>query len=157
MIRVLFVCMGNICRSPLAEGVFRHLAEDSGLSDRFDVDSAGTYGYHSDQGADRRATQTAHHHGIDIRPHRARAVEPSDFEEFDYIYVMDRQNYADLMLLCPREHKGKVSRLLSAAPQLGIDEVPDPYYGRGDGFEEVFAMIEASCRAVLEDLRERHC
>jgi len=156
MTRLLFVCLGNICRSPLAAGVFRQLVEDNGLTALFEVDSAGTYGYHAGQHADLRAQKTAHRHGVDLRPHRARAVEAADFEEFDYIYAMDRSNYADLMDICPRGRETKVSLLLKAAPQLGIDEVPDPYYGVGNGFEQVFSMIDASCRALLEALRRRH-
>lgn len=155
MTRVLFVCLGNICRSPLAEGVFRRVASEAGLDGVFEVASAGTYAYHRGQGADRRAVSTALAHGVDLRAHRARPVDAGDFETFDHIVAMDRQNQADLLEICPRAHRGKVSLLLEHAPELGLDEVPDPYYGGADGFEHVFTMIERSCRSLLENLRPR--
>lgn len=145
MIRVLFVCMGNICRSPMAEGTFRHAVSKQGLDASFEIDSAGTIGYHAGSPPDKRAQATAKANGIDISAQRSRKVEDRDFEHYDYILVMDDQNYADITERCPEEHKGKVTMFLSHAPHLPIDEMPDPYYGHGNDFDMCFsAAIDAS-------------
>ncbi len=153
MIRVLFVCLGNICRSPTAHGVFVSLIDEAGLRDRIDADSAGTYGHHGGAGADRRAVETARLHGVDLSAHRAQPVVRSHFSEYDHIFAMDRQNYADLLELCPAGAEHKIEMFLALAPHLGIDEVPDPYYGGASGFDKVYEMIHEASLALVDRLR----
>lgn len=141
-IKVLFVCMGNICRSPTAEGVFTHLVEQQGTRDRFMIDSAGTHAYHVGEQPDTRAQQTARQRGIDLSYIRARKFARSDFEEFDHILAMDYDNYAILLDACPSEHKGKVRLFLEYAPEREERDVPDPYYGGQNGFDHVFDLVE---------------
>ncbi len=141
-IKVLFVCMGNICRSPTAEGVFNHLLTKLGTKDRFHVDSAGTHAYHVGEPADARAQQTARGRGVDLSYIRARKFTPNDFEEFDYILAMDTDNYTILQNACPSEHLHKVKRFLEYAPQREELDVPDPYYGGQRGFDHVFNLVE---------------
>ena len=150
---VLFVCLGNICRSPLAEGVFRHLAQQEGLEDRFEIDSAGTGAWHVGERADARSALVAELHGIALDS-RARQVKPDDFERFDYIIAMDRDNLRTLERM--REANGSSARielLRAYEPERDGDEVPDPYYGGSSGFENVFQMVKRSCRGLLEQLR----
>ena len=154
-ISVLFVCLGNICRSPMAEGVFRHLLDQEGLSDRFRVDSAGTGRWHVGESPDPRAVRTAAAHGVTLEG-RARQSRREDFRQFDYIVAMDRSNLADL-----RRHRdgvgGDASLLLLREfdPKGGAEaEVPDPYYGGTSGFEDVFAIVERSCRGLLNHILE---
>ena len=154
-LRVLFVCMGNICRSPTAHGVFRRLVEDSGLAARIHIDSAGTHAYHIGEQPDQRARQTALERGIDISDLRARAVETADFERFDYILAMDLDNHRHLARLCPPSHAPKLRLFMEFAPDLRIREVPDPYYGGQRGFEQVFDMLEAAARGLLSELSAR--
>lgn len=154
-IRVLFVCMGNICRSPTAHGVFRHLVTERRLHDRIEIDSAGTHAYHSGEPPDRRAQSTATQRGIDLSDLRARAVNALDFEKFDYILAMDRENYSSLVSQCPEHAKAKLHLFLSYAPQLNRQEVPDPYYGGVKGFESVFDMVEHAARGLLDDIEKR--
>jgi len=156
MVRVLFVCMGNICRSPTAEGVFRKLVVDAGLEDIVQTDSAGTHAYHVGESPDSRAQLTAQGRGIDLSAIRARRVLTQDFEVFDYVLAMDRDNYEILSELAPSEHVHKLRLFMEFAPELGTQEVPDPYYGGPRGFEKVFDMVEAAARGLLADLRERH-
>src|SRR3954471_23362395 len=144
--RVLFVCMGNICRSPTAEGVLRRLVREEGLEDRVEIDSAGTGGWHAGAPPDERATEAARRRGLDLAG-AARQVEPADFERFDLILAMDRDNLAELRRLAPDdEARGKL-RLL-----LGDRDVPDPYYGGERGFEDVLDLVEAGCRDLLAEL-----
>jgi len=150
---VLFVCMGNICRSPTAEGVFRTLVEREGAAEYFYIDSAGTHAYHVDKPPDPRAQRAALGRGIDISSLRARQIEISDFEAFDHILVMDQENYDTLMFVCPRRHSQKVRFFLDFAPQLKNREVPDPYYGGDQGFERVLDMIEAASLGFLASVR----
>ncbi len=149
-IKVLFVCMGNICRSPTAEAVFTELVKTQNLSDKFVIDSAGTHAYHLGEPADYRAQETAKNHAVDLSNLRARKVIFADFEDYDYLLAMDADNYAILMRACVPKYQDKIHYWLDYAPELGIKEVPDPYYN--DGFEVVFAMITAAATGFLEHL-----
>ena len=140
-IKVLFVCMGNICRSPTAEGVFTKLTEDMGTRDRFLIDSAGTHAYNVGEEPDSRAQQTAKQRGIDLSYIRARKFSQADFEEFDYILAMDTSNYEILINACPDAYKHKVKMFLDYAPQREESDVPDPYYGGQNGFNHVFDLV----------------
>ena len=145
--RVLFVCMGNICRSPTAEGVLRRLVREEGLEDRIEIDSAGTGGWHAGSPPDERATDAAARRGIELAG-AARQVEAADFERFDLLIAMDRENLAELRRLAPDdEARGKL-RLL-----LGDRDVPDPYYGGARGFEDVLDLVEEACEELLDELR----
>ncbi len=147
--RVLFVCMGNICRSPLAEEVCRTLAARSGLAGAIKVDSAGTHGYHVGEAPDARAQRVAARRGYDLSRLRARQVVPEDFERFDRIFAMDRANLAALRRICPPARHDRLSLLLDCVPALAGTEVPDPYYGNEAGFEHVLELCEAAVRALL--------
>jgi protein-tyrosine phosphatase len=149
--KVLFVCMGNICRSPTAEGVFRHIASEAGLIDRLTVDSAGTHAYHTGEPPDRRARVAAERRGYSLDQIRARRVRDSDFEEFDLILAMDRDNLANLKAASEDTHHGKIRLFLdySSGPE---DEVPDPYYGGVVGFERVLDLIEEASRRLAADI-----
>lgn len=154
-IRVLMVCMGNICRSPTAEGVFRSVIEQAGLQDQVEVDSAGTHAYHIGESPDGRSQQAAVRRGYDLSAQRARRVTAQDFEEFDYVLAMDSDNYHGLERLCAPEHRHKLYRFLEFAPELGVQDVPDPYYGGGSGFEGVLDLVEAASMGLLEELRSK--
>jgi protein-tyrosine phosphatase len=156
MVKVLFVCMGNICRSPTAQGVFAHLVNSEELSDAIEVDSAGTYAYHVGEPPDERARATAMKRGVDLGGQRARRVAESDFQEFDYVLAMDRDNYDKLLSICPPDHADKLRLFLEYAPELGMQEVPDPYYGGVTGFERVLDLIEQASHGLLVDIREQH-
>ena len=150
---VLFVCRGNICRSPLAEGVFRHLVEQEGLADRFDIDSAGTGAWHVGERADARATLGAEQHGIELDS-RARQVVLEDFERFDYIIAMDHDNLRSLQRMSDANGSGaRVELLRMYEEERDGDEVPDPYYGGSSGFEKVFKMVKRSCKGLLNQLQ----
>jgi len=155
-VNVLFVCMGNICRSPTAQGVFERLLAEANLSELVGTDSAGTHAYHVGEPPDKRATAAAARRGVDLTRQRARRVAPEDFEGFDYVLVMDRSNYDDLLALSPPEHAAKLRLFLEFAPGLGIDEVPDPYYGGVTGFERVLDLIEEAADGLLADIRQQH-
>jgi protein-tyrosine phosphatase len=149
-VRVLFVCMGNICRSPMAEAVFLELLRRRGLESRFEVDSAGTGGWHAGERADPRTLATLTRHGIDYSG-RARQVRPHDFDHYDYILAMDDQNLIDLrawQAFAPDQ----VSLLLSWDPSAPRADVPDPYYGGPDGFEMIYALITSACEAFLDQV-----
>lgn len=153
-ISVLFVCMGNICRSPTAEGVFRKLIEEEGLVDHIHIDSAGTHAYHIGKSPDERAQRAAQSRGIDLSGLRARQVENSDFHEFDRILVMDRDNFDALRFVCPPSQQHKLALFLDHAPGQRVREVPDPYYGGAQGFEQVLDLVEEAARGLLDELRE---
>lgn len=155
-IHVLMVCMGNICRSPLAHGLFEALVEQERLTDVILVDSAGTHAYHVGEPPDPRSQQTATRHGVDLSRQRARRVAQEDFERFDYILAMDHDNYHNLISCAPEEHQDKVRLFLEFAPQRREREVPDPYYGGPDGFEHVYELVEAAAMGLLADIRGRH-
>ena len=148
--RVLFVCLGNICRSPLAEGVFQHLVDERGLSDEYDVDSAGTGAYHAGEPSDERSQEVARRHGITLTS-VARKVVRSDFTSFDLVVAMDRENLHNLQRACPQEHRDKV-RMMRGWDPAGEGDVPDPYYGGPRGFDTVYEIVDRSCRALLDDL-----
>lgn len=155
-INVLFVCMGNICRSPLAHGQFEELVNKEGLSERIMVDSAGTHAYHVGEPPDPRSQQTALRHGIDLGSQRARRVDLPDFEKFDYILAMDRDNYRILMNSAAADHQHKIHLFLEYAPERSEEEVPDPYYGGPDGFDKVYEMVEAAANGLMADIRLRY-
>ena len=150
-VSVLFVCMGNICRSPTAEGVFRHFVNEAGLADKIDVDSAGTHTYHVGEPPDRRANAAAERRGVSLTDIKARRVADSDFERFDYIIAMDEDNQARLVDQAPDEYRDKVRLFLSYA-SVSETEVPDPYYGGAAGFERVLDLVEEASRGLLETL-----
>lgn len=147
--------MGNICRSPTAEAVFRQVVAESGLEGVVHVDSAGTHGYHVGEPPDRRTIAAAARRGYLLDSLRARRFEPSDFERFDYVIAMDRENLVQLEMHAGAEHRQRVSLFLSFAQGIG-EEVPDPYYGGAAGFERVLDMVEEASRGLLETLRSRH-
>jgi protein-tyrosine phosphatase len=154
-ISVLFVCMGNICRSPTAEAVFRHVVNEAGLADRIRIDSAGTHAYHVGDPPDRRARAVAERRGYSLEHIRARRVEFGDFSEFDYVIAMDCDNRLSLQALAGEELKQKVGLFLRYATGAE-DEVPDPYYGGASGFERVLDLVEEASHAMLKALRARH-
>ena len=145
--------MGNICRSPTAEGVFTHLIEELQLSSHFEIDSAGTHAYHIGEQPDHRSQQAAKAHGIDLSKQRARKVIYADFEDYDYLLAMDNDNYSTLINASPIEYQQKISYFLDYAPELESREVPDPYYGGEYGFEKVLAMIESASQGFLHALK----
>lgn len=150
MIRILFICMGNICRSPMAEGVARGLAERAGVSTILEVDSAGTHACHEGEPADPRARKVAASRGYDLSGLRARRVKAQDFSYFDRILAMDRQNLASLRQSCPAEYQSKLGLFLDCVEGLAVDELPDPYYGSTEGFEKVLDMCEQAAKGVVE-------
>ncbi len=152
-IKVLFVCMGNICRSPTAEGVFVKLIKDRALEASFRVDSAGTHAYHIGEVPDSRSQQAALLRDVKLTHLRARKVVMGDFEDFDYLLAMDDDNYAVLMNACPEQYKAKIHYFLDFAPHLGVREVPDPYYGGSYGFERVLDLIEEASVGFLDSLK----
>lgn len=156
-IAILLVCMGNICRSPTAHGVFRHRLAEAGLLDRILVESAGTHGYHVGRAPDRRALDAARERGYEFDDLRARQIEGTDFDRFDYVLAMDRDNLAILERL---ETGGgghaRIGLFLDYSPDLAGREVPDPYYGAMNGFEEVLDLVEAGADDLLSHLRRRH-
>ena len=152
MTRVLFVCLGNICRSPTAHGVFEARVHQSGLHGHIEVDSCGTGDWHIGHPPDRRAAAEASRRGFPLDHLRARQVRSEDFEYFDYILAMDRQNLADLRAMCPPGFGGHLGLFLPFAPDNPTDEVPDPYYGGEEGFARVFDMVEAASEGLLREI-----
>ncbi len=151
--RILFVCLGNICRSPTAEGVFSAVAAREAPDLLVEVDSAGTAGYHVGQAPDPRTRAAALRRGYDLSSLRARVVEPPDFERFDLILAMDCENLSDLKRRAPRDAQERVRLFLEFAPELGTSDVPDPYYGGSNGFEEVLDLVEAASRGLIRHVR----
>jgi protein-tyrosine phosphatase len=152
MKRVLFVCLGNICRSPTAEGIFRKLVEEAGLEDEFTIDSAGTGDWHAGDLPDRRMRAAAKKRGYTLES-IARQVDRSDFERFDHIIAMDTSNRDDLLELCPPPYHDKISMLRDWDDVRGDPNVPDPYYGGGGDFDTVLDIAERCCRRLLHDLK----
>ncbi|MGM4982675.1 low molecular weight protein-tyrosine-phosphatase [Rhizobium lusitanum] len=146
--RILFVCAGNICRSPLAEGIFRHLATEAGRSLEFEIDSAGIGGWHQGERPDRRSVAVAAGRGIDISSQRARRIASSDFGRFDLILAMDRDNLKNLRKVAHADLHGKL-HLFNALALGSNKDIPDPYYGGRDDFEAVYTMLLAGCSALL--------
>ncbi len=153
-IRVLFCCMGNICRSPMAEGLFRRRVEDAGFGDRILIDSAGTHANFPDSPPDPRAQRAMAELGIDIGELRARAITQGDFERFDLILVMDGQNFDMLRFTCPKQHVHKIARLLDYAPGLKARSLPDPFHSDEKAFLRVREMLVAATAGLLESVRE---
>lgn len=147
--------MGNICRSPTAEGIFAHLVEREGMSAWIDIDSAGTHAYHVGNPPDERAQEAAARRGVDLSAQRARRVGEADFEQFDYLLAMDRSNLSDLMAICPAGQEYKLRLFLEFAPELAEREVPDPYYGGRSGFERVLDLVESASRGLLTEILAR--
>ena len=153
-VSVLFVCMGNICRSPTAEGVFRHIVNEAGLAERFEIDSAGTHAYHTGEPPDRRAMAAAEKRGVSLKNIAARRVVVTDFERFDYVIAMDEGNQQRLMDKAPEEHQSKIHLFLSFSAN-DETEVPDPYYGGAAGFEHVLDLIEMASKDLLKSIDAR--
>jgi protein-tyrosine phosphatase len=150
---VLFVCLGNICRSPLAEGIFRRLVQDAGLSERFEIDSAGTGAWHVGEQPDARASMVARQHGVALEC-TARQITHEDFHRFDYVIAMDRENLRNVRRIADTTGSDAEIRLLREFDhEADGDEVPDPYYGGASGFETVYEMVHRSCATLLERLR----
>ena len=154
MKKILFVCLGNICRSPMAEAVMRRLVEERGLETEFEIDSAGLISYHEGEGADPRMKSHAYRHGYKLT-HISRPVRETDFDEFDYIVSMDDSNWDRLHRLAPTlEAEGKIVRMTDYCRTHVIDHVPDPYYGGADGFELVLDLLEDACEGLYETLKD---
>ena len=153
MTKVLFVCMGNICRSPTAEGVFRHKVEQANLQDKIAIDSAGTHAYHVGNSPDPRAQQAARRRNIDLSKQRARRVSVEDFTKFDYIIAMDDSNKHELLAICPAGYEDRIYLFLDFA-ECEESEVPDPYYGQGRGFEIVLNLVEEAAVGLLDHIRK---
>ncbi len=153
--RVLFVCMGNICRSPMAEGMFRHLVRQAGLDGVVVTESAGTHAFHTNEAPDRRAQAATAKRGVDISTLRARRVSETDFERFDLILAMDWDNLSVLQQMAPRAHKHKLQLLMRFASEHESATIPDPYYGNHAGFEQVLDYIEDACAGLLEVAKRR--
>jgi protein-tyrosine phosphatase len=155
-VSVLFVCMGNICRSPTAEAVFRYYVEKAGLSNRISIDSAGTHDYHIGDPPDSRSQRAAKQRGYDMSKLRGRQVEVADFFRFDYVLAMDEANLSILQRLCPHESPNHLGLFLEFAIRHSEHEVPDPYYGGADGFEHVLDLVEDGAEGLLKNIREEH-
>ncbi|MFQ5938186.1 MAG: low molecular weight protein-tyrosine-phosphatase [Acidiferrobacterales bacterium] len=153
VVKVLFVCLGNVCRSPTAEGVFRKLLQTAKLGQWVTVDSAGTHAYHLGEPPDPRAQAAAARRGVDLSRLRGRKATTRDFHEFDYIIAMDRENYAFLRTHCPQQLTHKIRLFMEFAPQYPEDEVPDPYFGGSAGFDRVLDMIEDAAAGLLSEIR----
>jgi protein-tyrosine phosphatase len=154
MVKVLFVCLGNICRSPTADGVIRKLVADAGLAEQIQVDSAGTAGWHIGRAPDPRTVAAAQKRGFDLSPLCARQVTRVDFAEFDYVLAMDKSNLSDLQALKPAGYRGHLGLFLAFSEQQKFREVPDPYHGGNDGFELVLDLVEDAALGLLNDIRK---
>ncbi len=155
MTKVLFVCMGNICRSPTAEGVFRQKVEQNNLQNQISIDSAGTHAYHVGNSPDKRAQEAALKRDIDLSNQHARRVHADDFSEFDYIIAMDESNMEDLLAICPVDYEDRL-HLFLAFSDSEQSEVPDPYYGQGRGFEIVLNLVEDASEGLLKHIRKNN-
>ncbi|OQX02017.1 MAG: phosphotyrosine protein phosphatase [Thiothrix lacustris] len=155
-VKVLFVCMGNICRSPTAQGVFERLVHSQGLDDRILIDSAGTHAYHIGSSPDKRSQAAAKSRGLDLSGQRARKVTLADMQEFDYVLAMDRTNLDDLQDMVTAAQRERVQLFMAFAERWNVDEVPDPYYGGDSGFERVLDMVEDAAAGLLAHIRRHH-
>lgn len=153
--RILFVCMGNICRSPTAEGVFRHVLKARAPDLDIEIDSAGTHDYHVGEPPDRRAIEAARRRGVDLSALRARTVAASDFERYDLILAMDDENFAELRRRAPSRYRERVRLIMEYAPAAASRHVPDPYYGGAQGFEDVLDLLEEAAEGLLKHLTAR--
>lgn len=154
--RVLFVCLGNICRSPSAEGVFRRMLKERAPDIAVEIDSAGTHDYHVGSPPDRRAIEAARRRGIDLTALRARQISAEDFSRFDLILAMDDQNLDELKRRAPREYHDRIRLLMEFAAEAPLRHVPDPYYGGPHGFEQVLDLLEEAAEGLLEEVLRRH-
>lgn len=152
---VLFVCLGNICRSPLADAVFQHKINEAGLAEQVTVDSAGTGDWHIGREADPRSQAVGKENGYDLSALRARQVSTVDFEHFDIVLAMDKKNLADLQVMQPSDYQGELKLFLEFATESSLKEVPDPYYGGDDGFTHVLALVEDACDGLLKHVQEK--
>ncbi len=156
--RILFVCLGNICRSPMAEGVFRRVVDEASTTHLFEIDSAGMGDWHKGQAPDHRAQSAAAARGIDISEQASRKIELEDFEDFDLVVAMDGSNIADLYEIAPLSARSKIRRFLDYAPHVDAEDVPDPYFGGTAGFDHALDLIEAAAQgllaALMRDLQE---
>ena len=157
MVNVLFVCLGNICRSPLAEGIFSHLVSKQGLENKIKVESAGISGWHIGERPDSRSIEVANANGIELDSYGRKAIT-EDFKEFDYIIAMDRDNFSDLKKLPGKSREGAAKLyLIRDFDDLGKgQDVPDPYYGGDEGFTYVYELLDRSCQNLLEEIKESH-
>lgn len=156
-VSVLFVCMGNICRSPTAHGVFRKMVEQAGLSEQIEIDSAGTHSYHVGNPPDERSQQTAIRRGLDMSDLRARQAKSRDFDRFDLVLAMDRDNYAVLEGYTSSDTRDQLKLFMDfASDQWRTREVPDPYYGGANGFETVFDMVEDASQGLIDHIRQHY-
>ena len=156
-VKVLMVCLGNICRSPTAEVVFRKSVEQQGLLKHFDIDSAGTGDWHLGHAPDVRATAAAAKRKLDLSPLRARLVTVDDFTDFDYVYAMDKENHKNLSAMCPKQYQHKISLFLDhTGPDTQYNEVPDPYYSGEEGFELVLDLIEEASTNAVASIAQQH-
>lgn len=155
-VRILFCCMGNICRSPTAEAVFRHYVAQAGLAERIHIDSAGTHDYHIGEAPDVRTQRAAKQRGYDMSDLRGRQVEAGDFKRFDYVLAMDEANLDILQRLRPRDAQSHLGLFLEFAERYREREVPDPYFGGADGFEHVLDMVEDAANGLLRHVRQHH-
>ncbi|HKE94796.1 MAG TPA: low molecular weight protein-tyrosine-phosphatase [Povalibacter sp.] len=154
--KILFVCMGNICRSPTAEGVFRRLLADRQIDFPIEVDSAGTHDYHVGEPPDARSIAAARRRGVDLSGLRARMVDTRDFESFDLIVAMDEQNLRELQQRAAPMYRQRLRLMMDYAPEAGRRGVPDPYYGGPQGFEEVLDLLEQAAAGLLRELQDRN-
>lgn len=154
-LKICFVCLGNICRSPTAEGIFQHLVNERGLQSYFYIDSAGTSAHHIGEPANSKSQKIANKHGVELKS-RARRFDPSDLEEFDLILAMDHENFDNLEKMDVKgAYSGKLFLMREFDPDPGTKAVPDPYYGGIDGFQNVYDIIKRSCESLLDQLEER--
>jgi protein-tyrosine phosphatase len=156
MIKVLFVCLGNICRSPTAEGVFRKQVAEAGLEKSIYIDSAGTHAYHVGEPPDSRAQETAARRGVDLSGIRGRRATVEDLERFDYVLAMDLENYHHLHAMAEAHHKQRIRLFLEFAAEIEEREVPDPYFGGASGFDRVLDMVEEASAGLLREIRSAH-
>ncbi len=155
MVSVLIVCLGNICRSPMAEGILRHKTEELGLN--VFIDSAGTSNYHIGEHPDERAITNAKKHGIDISKLKARQFKAKDFDAFDHLFVMDESNYRDVISLARTKNDiEKVELILKRSPSQNNNSVPDPYFGGEDEFEHVFELLDKACESIANSLKQTY-
>ena len=154
-VSVLFICTGNICRSPTAQGVFEHRVTAAGLRGKIFVDSAGTHGFHVGRQPDERAQRAALRRGIDLSRQRSRRIVAEDFTSFDYLIGMDHDNMRALHAACPQAYSDKLALLMAFVAAADVEEVPDPYYGGSRGFEQVLDLVEQAADALLDHVRSR--
>ncbi len=155
-VSVLFVCLGNICRSPTAHGVFRNMVQEAGLEDVIEVDSAGTAAFHVGKSPDSRSMQVANERGIDMTDLRARQVDLGDFYQYDYVLAMDEANFSNLKDVALPEHYEKIELFLAYSQEFSETEVPDPYYGGAKGFDHVFDLVESASQGLLQAIKKTH-